>query len=139
MKQTEVVKIDSRGRIVIPRTMRRSLGLKEDAKIMMIYEDEKSEIRILPLPITENQHIAKFSIRIRDEPGALAKIATLFGDLGISLLYGQTIVVNKGKEAEWSVIGPLPDKPIEELKKQIIDVGGAISVEIERPFGKSEN
>ena len=44
MKQTEVVKIDSRGRIVIPRTMRRSLGLKEDAKIMMIYEDEKSEI-----------------------------------------------------------------------------------------------
>ena len=52
MKETEILKIDSRGRIVIPRTMRRSLGLKENSHIMMVSDPDNNEVKMIPLPFS---------------------------------------------------------------------------------------
>ncbi|MHA1776286.1 MAG: hypothetical protein DRO88_07655 [Promethearchaeia archaeon] len=134
MKETEILKIDSRGRIVIPRSMRKGLGLKENSHIMLISNPEENELRIIPLPFSEeNQTFIKIRIIIADEPGALGQVAKVFGDLKLSLLYGQEVVIKKGQEAEWNVISPFPNIPLEDFKKLIMEKGGARNVIIELP------
>jgi len=134
LKETEILKIDSRGRIVIPRSMRKGLGLKENSHIMLISNPEENELRIIPLPFSEeNQTFIKIRIIIADEPGALGQVAKVFGDLKLSLLYGQEVVIKKGQEAEWNVISPFPNIPLEDFKKLIMEKGGARNVIIELP------
>ncbi|MHA1819997.1 MAG: hypothetical protein ACTSU2_16230 [Promethearchaeota archaeon] len=130
MKETEILKLDSRGRIVIPRIMRKSLGLTENTQLMAISDSETKEIRIIPLQLLDNKVYIKLKIKMDDKPGALAKIAETFGLLNVSLVYGESIVIKKGTEAEWTVIAPQPDIPLDELKRTLIEKGKAISVTV---------
>ena len=100
LKETEILKIDSRGRIVIPRSMRKALGLKENSYIMLISDSEENELRIIPLPFSEDQTFMRIKVIIPDTPGALSQVSKVFGELGLSLLYGQTVVIKKGQTAE---------------------------------------
>ncbi|UYP47367.1 hypothetical protein NEF87_003652 [Candidatus Lokiarchaeum ossiferum] len=134
MKETEILKIDSRGRIVIPRGMRKSLGLKENSHIMLISDSNENELRIIPLPFSDEQAFMRLRIIIADEPGALSTVSKVFGELGLSLLYGQTVILKKNQIAEWTVISPVPELPVEEFKKALIERGGAKSVSVERPM-----
>ena len=66
-----------------------------------------------------------------DEPGSLAQIASTFGDLGISLMYGESVIVEKSKTAIWTVISPTPQNiTMEELREGLIKNGKAINVDI---------
>jgi AbrB family looped-hinge helix DNA binding protein len=134
MKETEILKIDSRGRIVIPRSMRKALGLKENSHIMLISDSDENELRIIPLPFSEDQTFMRIKIIIADTPGALSQVSKVFGELGLSLLYGQTVVIKKGKTAEWSVISPIPEMPVDDFEKILIEKGNAIKVVVEKPM-----
>lgn len=130
MKETEILKLDRRGRIVIPRIMRKSLGLTENTQLMAISDSDTKEIRIIPLQLSDNKTYIKIQIYLNDKPGSLADVANAFGDLGMSLVYGESIIIKKGFEAEWTVIAPQPDLSLEELKKYLVDKGGATRVNI---------
>jgi bifunctional DNA-binding transcriptional regulator/antitoxin component of YhaV-PrlF toxin-antitoxin module len=131
---TEVLRLDSRGRLVIPRAMRKSLALKENSQIMMICDAENKELKIIPLPFHEDgQAVVKMKITIRDVAGSLARIANTIAEKKISLLYGETVVIKKGEEAEWTVIAPVPEEPMDDLIKYLKEKGGAISVTVEEP------
>jgi len=113
--------------------MRKSLGLKENSQIMLISDSESKEIKVIPLPFNEEKTFIRLKILIADQAGALGKIASAFGDLNISLLYGETIVIKKGINAEWNVLAPISDFSIEDLKKYLIENGGAKSVQVMEP------
>ncbi len=114
--------------------MRKALGLKENSYIMLISDSEENELRIIPLPFSEDQTFMRIKITINDEPGALGQIAKIFGELGLSLLYSQTVVIKKGKTAEWSVISPIPEMPVDDFEKILVEKGNAIKVHVERPM-----
>lgn len=133
LKESEILKIDSRGRIVIPRNMRKSLGLKENSHVMLISNPEDNELRMIPLPFTEEGAFLRLKIIIPDEPGALGNVANVFGELGLSLLFGQEVVIKKGQDAEWNVVTPVPEMSIEDFKKALIEKGGAKRIIVERP------
>ncbi|MFW9898948.1 MAG: AbrB/MazE/SpoVT family DNA-binding domain-containing protein [Candidatus Thorarchaeota archaeon] len=121
--------IDNRGRIVIPMTIRKSLGLTENSQLMLIADSETKEIRITPVGIKGDS--LKFRILMKDEAGSLAKIATTFGNHGISLVYGESLTIEKEKTAMWTVIGPRPkEMDLEELKEILKIEGDALEVEI---------
>ncbi|MBD3194394.1 MAG: ACT domain-containing protein [Candidatus Lokiarchaeota archaeon] len=130
MKEVRIISIDSRGRIVIPQIIRKSLGITEHSQLMLIADSESKEIKITPTGIDMSKQPIKLRITMEDLPGALAKIASTFGSLGISLMYGESVIVEKEKTAIWTVISPTPEIPLENLKNKLLDEGGAKKVEI---------
>ena len=110
MKEVRILTIDNRGRIVIPMIVRRSLGLKDNMQLMLVADSELKEIKITPIGIEGEGKYFKYRITMKDEAGALAKIATTFGNYGISLIHGESVILEKGKTVIWTVIGPAPGK-----------------------------
>ncbi|MBN2155435.1 MAG: ACT domain-containing protein [Candidatus Lokiarchaeota archaeon] len=129
MKETEILKLDKRGRIVIPRIMRKSLGLTENTQLLAISDSEVKEIRIIPLQLAEDRVYIKIKINMPDTPGSLARLTNVFGELGLSLVYLESIIVKKGYLAETNIIAPSPtDISLEELKNILLDKGEAKDV-----------
>lgn len=134
MKDVKIITIDNRGRIVLPLVTRKNLGLTTNSQLLLVSDSETKEIRITPVGISEEERPIKFKITMSDEPGSLAKIATTFGDLGISLMYGESVVIEKEKTAIWTVIGPTPKNiTLEDLKEELVKKGKALKIEI-MPF-----
>jgi hypothetical protein len=100
---------------------------------MMICDPDNKELKMIPLSFNNEQATMKMKIVIPDKAGSLAQIANVFGQLGISLLYGETIVIKKGEEAEWTVIAPVTDTSIEDISKHLREKGGALRVSVEEP------
>ena len=88
MKEVRILTIDNRGRIVIPMMVRRSLGLKDNSQLMLVADSELKEIKITPIGIEDDRRYFKYRIIMKDEVGALAKIATTFAKYEISLVHG---------------------------------------------------
>ena len=130
MKEVKILTIDERGRIVIPQIVRKSLGITTNSQLMMISDSEAKEIKITPIGLRSESDLIKLRISMGDTPGALAKLATAFGDLNLSMMYSEAVIVEKDKTAVWTVISESPSFPIEELEKILKEKGEALKVEI---------
>ena len=132
---TEVVKVDDRGRIVIPGSTRKVMKLASGTRLMMMVDDEKSEIRLTPF-IDQSAKPVQIRVLMSDTQGALAKIAAAIGDMGINLIYEEAHVLRKGVQAEWQVIADLaPMKEaltLEQIKARILATKVAQEVEIQK-------
>ncbi len=129
MKEVKILTIDERGRIVIPQIVRKSLGITTNSQLMMISDSETKEIKITPVGLRSESGLVKLRITMGDVPGALAKLATTFGDLQLSMMYSEAVIVEKNKTAVWTVISESPSFPIGELEKILKDQGEALKVE----------
>ena len=131
MKEVRILTIDNRGRIVIPMIVRRSLGLIANSQLMLVADSELKEIKITPIGIEGEGKFFKYRIIMKDEAGALAKIATTFGSYGISLVHGESVILEKGKTGIWTVIGPRPGKfSFDEFIDILKNEGSALDVKI---------
>lgn len=130
MKEIKILTIDNRGRIVIPQIIRKSLGLTTNSQLMMVSDSETKEIRISPIGLGDEKVPIKLKITMADTPGALAKLASMFGKFGLSMIYSEAVIVEKDKIAVWTVISESPKFPVDELKQRLIKEGNALKVEI---------
>ena len=131
MKDVKIISMDNRGRIVLPLVTRKNLGITTDSQLMLVSDSETKEIRITPVGISKEDRPIKFRITMLDEPGSLAKIATIFGDFGISLMWGESVIIEKSKTAIWTVLSPtLKNIDMEELRETLKKNGKAINVDI---------
>jgi len=131
MKDVKIISIDNRGRIVLPLVTRKNLGLTTNSQLMLVSDSETKEIRITPVGISAEDKPIKFKITMKDEAGSLAQIASTFGDLGISLIYGESVIIEKDKKAIWTVISSNPKNlRLEDLSEQLKTKGKALEVEI---------
>jgi bifunctional DNA-binding transcriptional regulator/antitoxin component of YhaV-PrlF toxin-antitoxin module len=134
-KFTELVKVDDRGRIVIPGSTRKVMKLVTGTKLLMEVDDENNEIKLKPF-LGQDVKPVKIRLLMTDEKGALAKITTVIGEMGINLLYEEAHVVRKGVQAEWEAIADLATitEPldVDQIKERILDTKVAIDVMIEK-------
>jgi hypothetical protein len=96
---------------------------------MMVSDSEAKEIKISPIGLRDESNLIKLRITMGDTPGALAKLATTFGDLKLSMMYSEAVIVEKNKTAVWTVISESPSFPLEELEKILMEKGQAVKVE----------
>ena len=123
MKEVRILTLDKRGRIVIPKLIRKSLGITSSSQLMMVADSETKEIKIVPMGLGGES--VKYKILMKDQVGALGKILSVFGTRGISLVYEETIVIAKDQTAICT-----PNTDLEVFKQILKDEGEALEVEI---------
>jgi AbrB family looped-hinge helix DNA binding protein len=133
MRLSEIVRVDSRGRILIPSAVRNSLGLREESYVMLIADIESQEIRLIPFA-DPGAALYELKITFDDFPGALAKAALKLAELGVDLLSTQSRTLYRGKLAEWHALVDLSrcKVKIEKLRDKLVRNGVVKAVEIKR-------
>ena len=129
MRMTEIVRVDSRGRITMPSSIREAVSLAEGMYVMLIADLDQKEIRIAPFADPEAKLI-ELSITFSDTPGALAKSAGILADEGVDLLSSESRTLRRGKSAEWVVVADVSRCrcKLEELEQKIVTEGAAKEV-----------
>jgi len=120
VKLSEIVKVDSKGRVTIPLVVREALNIIEGMNLILIADPEKREIVLTPLPSGESK-LYELRIEFKDVPGALARTSEKLAELGVDQITTQCTTVKRGEYAECILIIDLgPAKVgIDELKSQI--------------------
>jgi AbrB family looped-hinge helix DNA binding protein len=129
MRMTEIVRIDSRGRITMPSPLREAVKLSEGMYVMLIADLDEKEVRIVPFADPEAKLI-EFRIAFSDMPGALAKAANILARMGVDLLSSESRTLRRGKSAEWVVVADVSrcKCKLEELERKIVEEGAAKEV-----------
>ncbi len=131
MRNSNIVKVDSKGRILIPIHIRNFLKAKEGTEIVIIPDNEKSQVRMLPLV---REKTAELKILLSDLPGSLAGIANTLSDYGMNIVMSESRTLVKGKQAEWDVIVDTSERngTIEQLQKELMQSKLIKNVEVVR-------
>lgn len=130
MKEVKILSMDNRGRIVIPQPIRKIVGLTTESLIMLVADSETKKIEIATIGLAKAQKPIKLKIMMEDIPGALGKIAITLGNLGISIIYSEGVILDKDKTAIYTAIIQNLDYELEELIRILIKKGSALNVEI---------
>jgi AbrB family looped-hinge helix DNA binding protein len=122
MRISEIVRIDTRGRLTLPSSIRDVMGFSEGMYVMLIAETEEKHVRIVPFADPEAK-LVEFHFALSDVPGALAKIASILAENNVDLLSTASRTLKRGELAEWSVIADISKCKctLKELKKKILD------------------
>jgi AbrB family looped-hinge helix DNA binding protein len=126
---TEIVRIDSRGRITMPSSIREAIRLSEGMYVMLIADLDKKELRITPFADPEAK-LVELSITFNDVPGALANAARILANQGVDLLSSESRTLRRGKSAEWVVTADVSrcKCSLNDLEQKIIAEGTAEKV-----------
>lgn len=116
-----IIKLDTRGRLVIPNEFREILDLKEGDNVLISLDPKTNTISISPIYGEEND-LVKMEIEFGDSPGCLAKIATKLAELKIDLIMTESKSFERGTKARWDIIADISksDFLINQIKNELL-------------------
>ena len=128
-----IIRLDTRGRLVIPNEFRETLDLKEGDNVLVSLDSKTNTISISPIYGKVND-LVQMEIEFGDTPGSLANIANKISDLKIDLVMTESKSSQRGSKARWYIIA---DKSkcklsINEIKQKILQSGFIDSMSIRR-------
>ena len=129
MRNTNIAKLDSKGRLLIPSHIRRFLNVGDGTEVIILPENDKAEVRILPLV---RDKTAEFRITMADSPGSLALIAEILAKYNINVLMSKSRSVVKGKVAQWDLIVDTSgcNGKLEKMRSTLLDSNMIKNLEI---------
>ena len=116
-----IIKLDTRGRLVIPNEFRETLDLKEGDEVLLSLDAKTNTLVISPIYGKDN-NLIKLEIEFDDSPGSLAKIAEAIAKIKIDLIMTESKSFQRGEKARWFIIADISQSPlgIEEIKKTLL-------------------
>ena len=126
-----IIRLDTRGRLVIPTEFREILNLKEGDEVLLSLDSKTDTITISPI-YGKPKDLVKMGIEFGDTPGCLAKIARKIADLKIDLIMTESKSSQRGKRARWDIIADISrcNLSINEIKQRILQTGFVESTSI---------
>lgn len=109
MRVVEIVRVDTRGRITLPSSLRDTFSIAEGMQVMLIGDLERYEIRILPFADPEAE-LVEMQLTLIDKPGSLAEVAAILAEHKIDLLTSQSRTLRRGRTAEWFFIADISNR-----------------------------
>ncbi|MEM2056760.1 MAG: ACT domain-containing protein [Thermoproteota archaeon] len=120
MPKTYLLKIDDRGRILIPQAVRDLMGLRPQSETVGTYDSERNVFTLMPA--RQGGNFVRIVFKISDQPGSLAKVANMLASSGINLVATSSTTLVPGKLAEWEVIADIDKNyPLKERLKAVAD------------------
>ncbi len=131
MRTSNIVRLDSKGRILIPIHVRKYLGIDDGTELVLIEDGESASIKMLPLI---KEKTAELRFRIADAPGSLAHIADILADYKINIIMSESKTLAKNKMAEWDVIADTSEcnGSLERMRKEVLQNPDIKDLEIMR-------
>jgi AbrB family looped-hinge helix DNA binding protein len=112
---TQNIKVDSKGRIIIPNSFRDVLGIKFGENIVAQVDKENSRLILFPI----QKKTKKMSIILGDIPGSLSKTAVVLARNGVDLVYTESRSSKRNKEAEWFIVADFSKVDLNKLKSDL--------------------
>ncbi len=109
------VKVDSKGRIIIPSSFRDVLGIKFGENIVAQLDKKNSRLILFPI----QKKTKKMSIILGDAPGSLAKTAMILAKNKVDLVYTESRSSKRNKEAEWFIVADFSKTNLNKLKTDL--------------------
>jgi AbrB family looped-hinge helix DNA binding protein len=126
-----IIRLDTRGRLVIPNEFRETLDLKEGDEVLMSLDTKTNTLIISPIyGKADNQE--KIEIEFDDKPGSLAKLAETLAKINIDLVMTESKSFQRGAKARWYIIADMTKCPygINEIKKTLLQNHSVESVSV---------
>ncbi len=101
MRNSNIVKLDSKGRVLIPIHIRNMLKADNGTEVVIIPDKDNGHMKILPLV---NGKTAEIKLLLKDLPGSLANIANILSEYDIDIIMSESRTLARGQLAEWDVI-----------------------------------
>jgi len=100
---SEVVKVDSKGRVTIPQAIREALGVEPGMLMALIADFDKREIVLSPIA-TRTEAIYEFDVNLVDRPGALAAVTSVLAKHKADIIASKCASIARGEEASCTLI-----------------------------------
>ena len=100
MKNFNVVRLDSKGRVLVPFHIRNQMELDDGIELVVVGNENK-EIKLFPLI---KGRAATMHMLFSDSPGSLSKILDIISRSNIDIITSISRTLEKGELAEWSAI-----------------------------------
>lgn len=128
-----IIKLDTRGRLVIPNEFRETLNLKEGDEVLLSLDTKTDTLVINPIYGSPTE-LVKIDIEFGDTPGCLAKIAKKIADMSIDLIVTESKSSQRGKKARWNIIADISKSSykINEIKQLLLQSGFIESMSISK-------
>ncbi len=126
-----IVKLDTRGRLVIPNEFREILNLKEGDEVLISLDSKTYTLMISPT-YGEPKNLVRIEIEFSDAPGCLAKIAEKIAKMKIDLVMTESKSSQRGKKARWDIIADILkcSNSLNEIKQLLLQSGFIDSMSI---------
>ncbi len=119
-----IIKLDTRGRLVIPNEFREILNLKEGDEVLISLDSKTDTLMISPT-YGEPKNLIKIEIEFSDIPGCLAKIAEKIAKMKIDLVMTESKSSQRGKKARWDIIADISkcSYSLNEIRQLLLQSG----------------
>ena len=130
MKGTNITKLDSKGRILIPSPVRKHFKVKNGTEVILIPDADKNELRMLPLVKGKS---AKLRFIVTDLSDSLANIANVLDLNSVNIIASESRSISRSL-TEWNLVVDISkcNNGCDKLKQDLISPGTVKSVEIFR-------
>lgn len=103
IRLTAIVKVDSKGRVTIPQTVRESLGITPGMALALIADIDRREILISPIS-EKSAKVYEIVVEMEDRPGALASVTRALAEQGVDIIASRCASVLRGKAGNCTII-----------------------------------
>lgn len=126
-----IIKLDTRGRLVIPNEFREALDLKEGDEVILSLDRKTDSITISPT-YGKSTDLVRIELEFGDTPGCLSKIAQKIADLKIDLIMTESKSSQRGKKARWDIIADISksSNSVNQIKQKLLQSGFVESMSI---------
>jgi AbrB family looped-hinge helix DNA binding protein len=130
MESSNIVKVDSKGRILIPVQFRDHMGVEEGTEMIIVPDNDNNHFKVLPI---SKDATAEIRLMLGDMPSSLASVADALAANSFDILVSESRRMSEGL-TEWRIIVDLEerDKGVETLRDVISSIGGVKSLDVVR-------
>ncbi|ALU11886.1 AbrB family transcriptional regulator [Ignicoccus islandicus DSM 13165] len=128
MRIIEILKVDGKGRVTIPRTVRDALNIIEGGYVIMIADLNKNEILLTPTSGSGGK-LLEIRILFNDERGKLAEISEALAEMNVDQITTNCRTMRKGEVAECTIVVEASNEMDEsEIERKISGIKGVKEV-----------
>ena len=133
MKVSALVKVDSKGRVTIPQTIRDLMGIEPGMLMAVIADIEKKEIAVSPI-YSSGRSIYEINLDLKDRPGAIASVTSLLARHNVNIIATRCTTIMRGEEGNCIIVADfsMASEDVEVIRRQLEDLEMVIQVNLKK-------